>query len=116
MSEIISKELLSEVLKDKCSFSSFKICGKIIVCSGKYGDHMLAINIHELAYKCKEWAYKKGFVVLSGYHENNINSFYVNCHGWTSDKINKEFILQVEDTEPEGIFKACQWILDNKDK
>ena len=40
------------------------------------------LNIHELAHKCKEWACTYKYLLESG------------------------------STEPEAIFKACQWILD----
>ncbi|MEA3280219.1 MAG: hypothetical protein U9Q38_06440, partial [Thermodesulfobacteriota bacterium] len=70
------------------------------------------INIHELAHKCKEWAYSDG-IMLQSYLYNDkarcdIEKFGVFEH---------EF--QVADTEPESIFKACEWILEQlkqKDK
>lgn len=125
MEEMISKELLSEVLDYPVLTKGYikdnennNVYWGMIGCRApddceEYEEH---INIHELAHKCKEWAHKKGFIILSGYHENNIGSFYVNCYGWTSDKIDKEFILQVESTEPEAIFKVCEWILNQKTK
>jgi hypothetical protein len=60
------------------------------------------INIYELAHKCKEWAYSIGYVLNS-----NSKSY---C-----DVCDTGFITGFEaTTEPDAIFKACQWILDNE--
>lgn len=63
------------------------------------------INIYELAYKCKEWAFGKMFFLSSGFDTDG---------AFCLDRMNsKSFIAE---TEPEAIFKACQWILENKGK
>ena len=76
------------------------------------------INIYELAHKCKEWAVnlKPNKHALSSYPRwNNIRDYpetngnYYICQHLVSG-------IQFEAaTEPEAIFKACEWILENKD-
>ena len=109
--EIISKELLSEVLSceiievyinedsntNNISFDWISIQSK----------HRAEINIHELAHRCKEWAINNEYTILSGYKTGR-GYVYIreidSPAGWQ------------QKTEPEAIFKACQWIYDNKDK
>jgi hypothetical protein len=81
------------------------------------GD-LLSINIYELAHRCKEWAMNRNTtmdkmydLVVSTYNRIDFKVEIVNSPGdW---KIVKT--IYYGQTEPEAIFKACQWILDNKD-
>lgn len=62
------------------------------------------INIYELAYKCKEWANKQDY-------DNNcfVTILYENI---TSRAIiTEDGFGFYANTEPEAIFKACEWIL-----
>lgn len=69
------------------------------------------INIYELAHKCKEWAKSKEFIIHSSPTQKieytaiaqhfDLNKFYYGQ--------NQFYAL----SEPEAIFKAAQWILDN---
>ena len=108
---MISKELLSEVLgtyvvdmyiEDTVSF------GMQIAIKDTDEDYTY-INIHELAHKCKVWAFTRGYAV-------SIEQIDEETH--YGDKwylgLNKNYWFHGE-TEPNLIFKACQWILDNKD-
>jgi hypothetical protein len=76
-------------------------------------------NIHELAHKCKEWAKSKNLYIVSmlGSNSESANSkINSKCECWVcdlTDTIIKEEIYA--DTEPEAIFKACQWILENNE-
>ena len=74
-----------------------------------------SINIYELAHKCKEWALNKGYFILSA------------VDGYCTVEDIVDFILRFSIThpsefkclsypEPESVFKACQWILEYKDK
>jgi hypothetical protein len=80
------------------------------------------MNIYELANLCKEWAKQESVegvkcVLYSAPTEpKNLNKYI--CH------IGKPFVHKVSiiwdktfkaDSEPEAIFRACEWILDNKD-
>ena len=108
---MISKELLSEVL----GLTNSGIIDEIY-----QEDNLLyfcqlnkGINIYELAHKCKEWAYDKGWWIQSGlrgaggaYAEYGM---YHESHPILIDSLGRT------DTEPEAILKSCQWILENKD-
>lgn len=113
--EGLTKELLSEVLSRNVNkfrierTVSFGIQVEYEVSSGT----RFYTNIYELAHKCKEWAYTKGMrEILSADgvayidKENGVldeGGFYP--EQWFS-----------ANTEPEAIFKACQWIMEQKDK
>ena len=120
---MVSKELLSEVLGRECT--SFVIRSNIItynckvfgIQGYKFSKVVETINMYELAHECKEWAtliHSQYFLVIfvDGISETtHIRQYGVdivdrdlcNIMGFTAE------------TEPEAIFKACQWILDNKE-
>lgn len=75
-----------------------------------------AINIYELAHKCKEWAWNEYSVrIESG------RMYGFNTEVWNAViSVYNGHIFYIEDSEhweesnnePEAIFKACQYILD----
>jgi len=67
------------------------------------------INIHELAWKCKEWALDQGYV-FDIYYEKQIVS--ITCY-LTPISVPRTFRTK---TEIETIEKMCEWILEQKDK
>lgn len=85
----------------------------------------IEINIHELAHKCKEWAFKKGYFVQSDFLEVNIYPIEydgfkmklvqcfdivpIDCDSYTEEEIDS-----FPHNETEAIFKACEWILKEK--
>jgi hypothetical protein len=97
---MISKELITQVLNLKRVDEIYVEDNLIYFCELNEG-----INIYELAYKCKEWAYEFGYQ-LASYPTGEI---YM-CR----DPHNNNVYVSGS-SEPEAIFKACQWILDNKD-
>jgi hypothetical protein len=114
MKEIISKELLSEVLGVDIENiqSNLILNNKLIEYSIRRGQEVNFINIYELAnYHCKEWAFSKGFILASGLNQKQ--------QGWC-DTIKKDLFMEeiegtfVEHTEHEAIIEACQWIKDKK--
>jgi len=118
MEDIISKELISTVLEKDIRY----VYGKDAIEIGDYIiDHNTEIafaylfrnkefedyiNIHELAHKCKEWAEINYGYILCSYQCGSVG----NCQIM---KLDKFFSAP---TEEEAIFKACQWILENKDR
>lgn len=108
MKEMISKELLSEVL-------GVKIIDTVIHSNGLVTfiteDDSNCINIYELAHKCKEWAYnqsnrEKGYCIkIINYGKYSTGGLI----GFPESYIDEE--LQ----EYEIVFKLCQWILDNRE-
>ena len=120
---MISKELLSQILK--IEVISYQMKQKNILAyeynkvsknqwSGKTFCNR-SINIYELAHKCKELAYSQGYVLFS---KIRVNSSFASCYFDTMGKHDYEDGFHNDfraESEPEAIFKACQWILDNKD-
>ena len=125
---MISKELLSEVLNIKGNFRygfddiSIPELDKIefnrhtnkvfmsLKPSMLYGTiapviRTNSINVYELAHKCKEWAKDKKYPISS-----LVGSQCNNCQFPESSS----GAVFYGDTEPEAIFKACEWILNNK--
>ena len=107
---MISKELLSEVLGGEVIQLNniSEVYGVHYEIQKMDGIKLQNINIHELAHKCKEWANSQGYGL--SVHTSEISGYIV--------EINYAFdITDFHNTsEPEAIFKACQWVLDNKDK
>lgn len=116
---MISKELASEVLGFEINtiYTSTGDLPKNGICvvasttnpvfKGRF--RWDAINIYELAHKCKEWAIANNYGILSGFDWNKNPKADVAEINSLDDSM--EFIA---DTEPEAIFKACQWILENQ--
>jgi len=117
---MLSKELLSEIVGYKVVIlkgnTSLNPNGDAIVYREdkkvEFGQTVRAraINIHELAYKCKEWVVKThSFGIESGMGalENKIIS--CSCSIYTTPFPNPEYFEA--DTEPEAIFKACEFVL-----
>ncbi len=135
MENIITKELLSKVLKIEiisCQMKQKNIIGYEYnkVSKNQWSSKTFcnrSINIYELANKCKEWAFEFRFD-----NKPTNNRYYRQRSGY-EDKFNVEKQKREKlgymtltfgclghtktfyaDTEPEAIFKACQWILENK--
>ena len=119
-----SNELLGEVLGKEVISVTKELDGKFDPCIlVTFKDEVLLLNIYELMYLMKEWAYTK-----------NINGNYINIHtsiskGISGRKIiecriwsqglprvlgnmiiNSELVFE-EGTEPEAVTKVCEWLL-----
>ena len=120
MEQIISKELLSEVLgiNVMSEIREDDLCEDNILIYWdffeKRGNEGRNINIYELAHKCKEWAYRYGCEIAS--YKIQDSSEYRCLIGHNTINFNSKKSGYYADTEPGAIFKACQWVLDNKDK
>lgn len=123
--QLPSKELLSEVLdkdyndrlvdwfqiEDDNYLRTYYDCGKFDE-QGRPTGLGIEINIYELAHKCKEWAYIKHQILLDS-RVTSAGSCFLTSSPMSEHNYDKKFI---DKSEPEAIFQACQWILDNKDK
>ena len=121
---MISKELLSEVLNienERISRTVDKFCfpnTNTIAVQYYMTDGWQHINIYELAHKCKEWAYKKEYALtpmndfgFGNKDTDNFKSYWTSCY-INLRPSNGTHLYCVEMTsEPEAIFKACEWIL-----
>lgn len=108
---IISKELLSEVLgKD---IGRVEVNDDVEFWWSKTDTYCGIINIYELAHRCKEWALTNGYIIASSLNNGSrIHGFCAVQKSTGGDII----YCSSENTEPEAVFKACQWLLINKDK
>ena len=125
---MISKELLSEVLGIEHILECRQSVNVFWVTDAKSHCGAIAINIYELAHRCKEWAFEtKGVQIIHarkyGYGVGVVKYFssieVYNGHYLynPSDELGTSTQVSFEaDTEPEAIFRACQWVLDNKAK
>lgn len=78
------------------------------------------INVYELSNLCKIWAFVNGYELLSGTisEDNGDMIFECSIYDKNADTSDTYFITEFEDqNEPEAIFKACEWLLEqNKEK
>ena len=106
----ISKELLGEVLKlEVVKHSLFNKSNKSFNITYMQSEDSLKsswmpINIYEFAFKCKEWAYKQCYEIISYTEGCKIYQTQIG-------EIIKEFYA---DSEQHAIVKACEWILKEK--
>ena len=78
-------------------------------------DGILLLNIHELAHKCKEWArIKYNFYIIPTiqYQKDGFITMIVTDNEDFINNVNERRKVGAQ-TEPEAIFKACEWILRN---
>ena len=103
---MISKELLSVVVP-QFNFHDDATTDENYIVFWKDGEMYSDINIYELAHKCKEWAATKNCRIFSevqySKHTKGARVEMVVYNG-------KDQVF-ISDTEPEAIFKACEWIL-----
>lgn len=118
---MISKELLSKVLRltivkvPELDGAILWYKGIVNINGSPYAKE-LSINIYELAYMCKEWAYSQGYILFS---KIRLNSSLASCYFDTMGKHDYEDGYHNDfraETESEAIFKACQWILTKDSK
>lgn len=103
---MISKELLSEVIGE--NITTINIIDNMVIYSNDFDDKPpYDINICELAHKCKVWAKTHGYDI-----KTDVDGMYEIIDNNDDDNI---VIDSYADTEPEAIFKACEWILQQKD-
>jgi hypothetical protein len=117
MKNIISSRLLGNVLGCECTKSYFEDNHNLVhyfyeydVTWSELRQHQKdTINIYELAHKCKEWALKHDCELLSCVKSTrSICDIYSNL-------LDCKF-THYADSEPEAIFKACEWILNETNK
>ena len=124
MENVISKELLSQVLGVKIndivnSITTPNNLFEYEINTGKpnhLGDDTIyrQINIHELSHKCKEWARNKHYIIVSALINNKDTA-----RAKIKYSSKKDAFLDTEteyfnaNTESEAIFLACEYILNN---
>ena len=114
---MISKELLREVMGIHIAHCSECKAGGDLFYTDTDGGHY--INIYELAHKCKEWATENKYTILTenmypnGYFAYVLsNKESIENYGYLCEnKVIKD--IPHNKTEPEAIFKACEYILNS---
>ena len=122
MNYLPSKELLTAIRNDKYIVIDIDTSD---IADSKIGylldnNQWYFINIYELAYKCKVWATENKYTILTeDMHPNGYfayvlsNKESIENYGYLCEhKVIKD--IPHNKTEPEAIFAACQWILDNR--
>ena len=109
----ITKELLSEILGE--DLVEFDDGGYLYRHKEKQSEYVAStkeapifINLYELMHKAKEWARVKGILLTISYTQSGVT-----C-GYGYDYTNVPKVEYFAETEPEAVFKACQFILENK--
>ena len=110
----ISDELLCEILRKKVSIWGSDSIGDSVIEIGIHlpsgGRLYKQLNIYEVAFKCKEWALKKEFIVHSSpTQKKEFTSIAQNFNMIDSYYGKNQFYAL---TEIEAILKACNWILE----
>jgi hypothetical protein len=121
MNIILNKELLSEVLNienERISKKVDRFCflptSNIIAVGYYMEDGWQHLNIHELVYNCKEWAFDKD-IVLSTEKSRLTGLWYCNLflpdNNTLYPSISNDFDSE---TEPEAVFAACLRMLKHE--
>lgn len=117
MKEIISKELLSVILNTNVievyyhKNQGWKYKTKMERLGWVSQFEVPLPNIYELAHKCKEWAYEKKYYIQSYLSTDMPFGCAILDTIFDDEQIVDNNIFYA-DTEPEAIFKACQYILE----
>jgi hypothetical protein len=122
---MISKELLSEVLGCKLDIDE-QLQPNEIEYIEKVGSRLYCrtINICKLQNKCRIWAYEQGYsfgtyLIDDKWYTVTEDNLFSTITYWHEDYSSIKLKLiddYTSSTEPEAVFKSCQWILENKDK
>lgn len=135
MKDTISKELLSEVTKMKIGYIRLEDGGKTVAYSSRFPNaecwNNKRMNVHELAYECKEKVREWGYIVLSGFNTDIIEDDGRLAIDLLQVDRYQVVVKKIESNSEEDLIKtigffggnnlaltdikACQWILDHKD-
>ena len=67
-----------------------------------------SINIYELAHKCKEWVSRQSYHMQTNLYLDGLYRVTITFKGMYDKEVFDE------GTEYEAIFKACEWILNDR--
>ena len=116
LEKIITKELLRRVLpKETENLSedfSFYIDEDYIVFRDE-GETLFDYNIYKFAFKCKEWALKKGYYLRAEQGINYYDNLQFVCFLNKNMDDGANYIEYWNNTEIEAVVKACEWIQEN---
>ncbi len=109
---IISKELIKNVLaKETENLSedfSFYIAEDYIVFRDE-GETLFDYNVYKFAFKSKEWAFKKNYTIVDGIDGIGEDICYImKISGYSLESYYEQ------GKNYHNVFKACNWILEQK--
>ena len=116
----ISKELIKAVLEKETETLSkdfnFTLNEDYIEFSDD-GEMQFEYCIYKFVFKCKDWAFSKGYIVSSGLTP----VLGINKDGWaqvfsSSTPLDGKLHTFKQLSESEAVFKACEWILSEVNK
>ena len=120
---MISKELLSKIYGVENLESWFSFLENYEIFTREDLENV-DINIYELSYLCREWAKTKdyqvsacrpivqddeGKAVINYWYKAYIHKFELGTYSGPEQVLNVDINCS---SEPEAIFKACEWILE----
>ena len=116
----VSKQLLSAVFSEREKLHYIGVgIHRIVNCSGNICEYEIhtgnfnnlnddtayrSINIYELMHLMKVWAKDEVYYLESGYISGAVCRVYLDL---------EDMKIFWADTEPEAVFKACEWILED---
>lgn len=117
--ETVSRELYMEVFKPDTSAITLNEYDVVLEDETLYlrNRHTLfdadEVCVYKAQHKCKEWAYVNGYVISS-----HLNTTSTTEHPMkrACAILDEQGVFFEHNTEPEAIFQACQYILDNKEQ
>lgn len=114
----ISRELFDNVFEG-CVFNYVKdnvihYSQPCVIMEGSWVES--ETNINDFFFDCKEWAFRQGYIISSGLTP----VLGVNKDGWaevfsSSTPLEGKLHTFKQLSEPEAVFKACEWILEYKE-
>lgn len=114
--QLPSIELLNAVYPTKEDSETYvgiqESTGRVAHFGKEFNNCVSEIDIHNVAHKCKEWALTKQYILSS---KPRTNSSLAACSfdkNGKCDYYNDYHNDFRAETEPEAIFKACEWILE----
>ncbi len=119
---MFSKELALAVLDYPNGIVSCETHGNEVMILSTTALHDDVYNVYELANKCKEWALNvgnKNYYIWTGINHNSKWDVFVTEFKSldTFEPVRDQAVFEPlgsKDTEPEAVFRACKWILKEK--
>ncbi len=113
---MISKKLLDVVYPtdetQECYVDIQESTGRVMWFGKKYKDCRLEIDIYRVASECKLWALNEGYYLRAEQGINYKDNLMWTCFLNKDMNDGAEFVDYWNITEPEAIFKASEWILE----
>ena len=109
----VTEEMLNEVLGGHIEYSHIKITKDFIQYVTPSNYSPLRMDIYRFAHECKKYAFSKGYVLESAYiFKGEFTSSYCIVMQYAMARDNHNNFPVHADTEPEAIFKATSYVIE----